>query len=246
MQSINEERKTMATKTAVKNGFKAANNSGAAVSAAVEHLASLSQTALLGEADLIEMVETWLQGKLEQKMNTPKAEFAEPQPWWDIYAFGPFQGFAPFPGPLAPNSVIKLGQSASVITVVYLNPFDNVIAAPPTTARDFLTSFGSIPYHVTVNTGNKSSWTLAAGAGLNTTQSGVLAPFGTTFFLNAFTFTPSTVGLHEMNITARIGNVGSAAPFGGYASWIWDTDTDIFGQAPGWNVNIPVLFEVYD
>jgi len=234
----------MATKAA-KSEFKAQDNNGVAVTAAVEHLASLSTTALLGEADLIEMIEQWLQGKLDQKMNEVKSERAEPQPWWDIYALGPFQGFAPFPGPLAPNSVIKLGQSATVITVVYLNPFDIVIAVPPTTARDFLTSFGSIPYHVSVNTGNKSSWTLAAGAGLNATQSGLLAPFGQTFFVNAFTFTPSTAGLHEMNITARIGNVGSAAPFGGYATWIYDPDTDIFGDTPGYTVNAPVLFEVY-
>jgi hypothetical protein len=236
----------MATKTAVKNGFKSADNSGVAVSAAVEHLASLSQTALLGEADLVEMIEQWLQAKLDKRMNEASIERVEPQPWWDIYAFGPFQGFASYPGPLAPHSVIKLGQSATIVTVVYLNPFDNVIATPPTNARDFLTSFGSIPYHVSVNTGNKTSWTLAAGAGLNATQSGVLAPFGTTFFYNTFTFTPSTVGLHEMNISARIGNVGSAAPFGGYATWIYDYDTDIFGDAPGWNVNVPVLFEVYE
>lgn len=235
----------MATKTAAKSGFKAQDN-GVAVSAAVEHLASLSQTALVGEADLIEMIEQWLQAKLDKKMSEARQELVEPQPWWDIYAFGPYQGFAPFPGPLSPNQVIKLGQSATILTVVYLNPFDTVIATPPTNARDFLTSFGSIPYHVSVNTGNKTSWTLATGAGLNATQSGVLAPFGTTFFFNAFTFTPSTVGLHEMNITARIGNVGSAAPFGGYATWIYSYDTDIFGDAPGWNVNAPVLFEVYD
>lgn len=238
----------MATKTASKSTFKAEDTNGAAVTAAVEHLASLSTTALLGEADLIEMVEQWLQGKLDERMKAlqePKPEFAEPQPWWDIYALGPFQGFAPFPGPLSPNQVIKLGQSATVITVVYLNPFDTVIAVPPTSARDFLTSFGSIPYHVTVNTGNKSSWSLAVGPGLNATQSGILAPFGKTFFINAFTFTPSAVGLHEMNITARIGNVGSAAPFGGYATWIYQPDTDIFGTSPGYTVNAPVLFEVY-
>lgn len=236
----------MAIKTAAKSGFKVQDNNGVAVSAAVEHLANLTQTVLLGEADLIEMVEQWLQARLDKKMSEAQQERVEPQPWWDIYALGPFQGFAPYPGPLAPNSVIKLGQSATVVTVVYLNPFDIVITTPPTNARDFLTSFGSIPYHVSVNTGNKSSWTLAAGAGLNATQSGLLAPFGNTFFVNAFTFTPSTVGLHEMNITARIGTVGSAAPFGGYATWIYDPDTDIFGDTPGYNLNAPVLFEVYD
>src|SRR5689334_1155235 len=167
----------MATKTAVKSGYKAqdSNGNGAAVTAAVEHLASLSQTALLGEADLIEMVEQWVQGQIDKKMSEPQTQSAEPYPWWDIYAFGPFQGLAPFPGPLAPNSVIKLGQSATIITTVFLNPFVNVIATPPTTAAAFLTSFGTIPYTVTVNTGNKSSWTLAPGAGLNTSASGVLA-----------------------------------------------------------------------
>lgn len=236
----------MATKTAAKSGFKVQDNNGAAVTAAVEHLASLSQTALLGEADLIEMIEQWIQAKIDKKLSTPQQERAEPYPWWDIYAFGPFQGLAPFPGPLAPNSVIKLGQSATIITTVFLNPFVNVIATPPTTAAAFLTSFGTIPYTVTVNTGNKSAWTLASGTGLNTSQTGVLAPFGTVYFSNAFTFTPSTVGLHEMNITARIGALGSAAPFGGYATWIYDGDTDIFGDMPGWNLNAPVLFEVYD
>ena len=236
----------MATKTAVKSGYKAQDNNGAAVAAAVEHLASLNQTSLVGEADYIEMVEQWLQARVDKKMSEAQTERVEPQPWWDIYAFGPFQGLAPFPGPLAPNSVIKLGQSATVITTVYLNPFDIVIASPPTTAAAFLTSFGTIPFTVTVNTGNKSTWTLAPGAGLNTSQSGILAPFGTIFFSNAFTFTPTTVGLHEMNITARIGAPGSAAPFGGYATWIYDSDTDIFGDTPSWNLNAPVLFEVYD
>ena len=235
----------MATKTA-KSEFQAQDNNGVAVTAAVEHLASLSQTALLGEADMVEMIEQWLQAKLDKKMSDANIERVEPQPWWEIDALS------------ARSRVLLLilarwrrtrssswARAQPLLRWCNPNPFDIVIATPPTNARDFLTSFGSIPYHVSVNTGNKTAWTLAAGAGLNATQSGVLAPFGTTFFFNTFTFTPSTVGLHEMNITARIGNIGSAAPFGGYATWIYDYDADIFGDAPGWNVNVPVLFEVY-
>lgn len=237
----------MATKVAVKNG----SNGGAAVTAAEEHVANI-QSQPLSEADMIQLIEDWMQGQLDRAMAQASAEMAEPFPWWDVYAVGPFQSLGAFPGPLQPHQVIKLGQSATIFTVVYLNPITNVIASPPTTARDFLTGFGSIPYTVSVNTGNKSTWQLAPGAGLNSSQSGVLAPFGQTFFINAFTFTPATAGLHEMSISARIGNPGSAAPFGGLASWVVDPDTDIL--LPGLNVatrpaglrQIPVTFQVYD
>lgn len=237
----------MATKAAVKNG----TSNGAAVMAAEEHLATV-QGQQLTESDMINLVEEWMQGQLDRAIAQANAEMAEPFPWWDVYAVGPFQSLGAFPGPLAPHQVIKLGQSATIFTVVYLNPITNVIAVPPTNARDFLTGFGSIPYTVSVNTGNKSTWQLAPGAGLNTSQSGLLAPFGQTFFINAFTFTPATAGLHEMSIAARIGNPGSAAPFGGLASWVVDPDTDIL--LPGLNIatrpaglrQIPVTFQVYD
>jgi hypothetical protein len=235
----------MATKAAVKN-----ISNGAVVAAAEEHLASI-QSQTLSEVEMMQLVEEWMQGQVDRALAQANAEMAEPFPWWDVYAVGPFQALGTFPGPLAPHQVIKLGQSATIFTVVYLNPITNVIAAPPTTARDFLTSFGTIPYSVTVSTGNKSLWQLAPGAGLNASQSGLLAPFGQTFFVNAFSFTPTTAGLHEMSISARIGNPGSAAPFGGQATWVVDPDTDIL--LPGLGVatrpaglrQIPVTFQVY-
>jgi hypothetical protein len=55
-----------------------------------------------------------------------------------------------------------------------------------------------------------------------------------------------------MSISARIGNPGLAAPFGGLASWVVDPDTDIL--LPGLNIatrpaglrQIPVTFQVYE
>jgi hypothetical protein len=203
-----------------------------------------SEKALLAQVEA--MMQAKLQKKIEQQAQKPGTERAELFPWWDVYAIGPFQTLAPFPGPVVPHQVIKLGQSATLITVVYLNPFTIVVNPPPTTARDFLTSFGTIPYSVKVSTGNKQTWTLAAGAGLQATQAGVLAPFGTTFFFNAFTFTPTTVGLHEMSVTGRIGAIGSVAPFGGYANWIIDPDSDfLLPPIPSVRYDTPVIFDVY-
>lgn len=231
--------------------IKQGNGARAAVQA-VQQAMEAPPARPVSPEDLVAMAEAWMQGQLERAMAQAQQEIAEPQPWWDIFVLGPFQALAPFPGPLAPHQVIKLGQSATVLTILYLNPFDIVVNPPPTNARDFLTSFGMIPYSVRVQTGNKTSWTLAAGAGLQATQNGVLTPFGQTFFINAFTFTPNAVGLHEMNITARIGIEGSVAPFGGYASWIIDPDTDILlpglpiATRPNLRYETPVLFHVYD
>jgi len=224
----------------------------AAAEQALQEAMGAPTAAPITEEDLIGMAEQWMQGQVERAMAQVTEEMAEPRPWWDVYVLGPFQTMAPYPGPLAPHQVLKVGQQARIVTVVYLNRITNVIATPPTTACAFLTSFGIIPYTVNVQTGNKSTWALAAGPGLQASQNGVLAPFGRCSFFNVFTFTPTTVGLHEMTVTARVGPVGSAAPFGAYGTWIYDPDADyvlpgaLVAGLPLIHYGSPVIFHVYE
>lgn len=225
-----------AAKTAVK---KAQGYVGNGVALKAQPAVEMAE-AHVQEADRIALIREWMRGQIDRV----RVQSVDMEKWWDVYAVGPFQEFADYTGPLAPHKVIKLGESATIYAVIYLNDYTKMKDLEGATPCEFLTSFEMIPYSVTVSTGNKHTWTLASGAGLNTTQGGVLEPYNESLFIEAFTFTPMTVGLHEMSITARLGKPGSEAPFGGFASWVVDPDIDIL--MPGAVHEMPVLFQVYD
>ena len=178
----------------------------------------------------------------------PLTEVAEPEGWWNLYAIGPIQPIG-IPGPLLPHQVIKVGETAFVATILFLNDF--LILTPGTTAADVLSNF-ALPYEVRYQTGNLTSWTLGQ-ANMNVVHSGAgfnLIP-QVNVYIDILQFTASVPGLYEMNVSARL--LGATSPFAnapqfaGYARAVVDIDPDLFiSPAPGFQFDLPIRFQVYE
>lgn len=210
-----------------------------------ENVATAEKVFTLGEAtaeDVKAAVEARVKRAVEEAMAMERPEVAEPYLWWNLYAFGPIQNFAPGQ-PLAPHQVIKIGEKAQITTVLVLNPLH--IVPPGLSPLELLSDFG-LPYEIRYQTGNLTNW--MAGAP-NATHNGNLIP-GTGIYVDVLEFTAQQEGLMEMNITARILGVGGAEPaphFAGFARWIGDFDPELFwpGPTPGYQFDLPVKFMVY-
>jgi hypothetical protein len=178
----------------------------------------------------------------------PVVEVAEPEGWWNLYAIGPIQ-IIDTPGPLLPHQVIKVGETAYVATVLFLNDF--LILSPGTTAADVLSNF-ALPYEVRYQTGNLTTWTLGEPS-LNVVHSGAgfnLEP-QVNFYVDVLEFQATVAGLYEMNISARILGAtplfANAPQFAGYARAVIDIDPDLFiSPAPGLQFDLPIRFQVYE
>lgn len=199
--------------------------------------------------DVKAQIEARIQTALEKAMATPQQEIAEPEGWWNLFAIGPLQWTFPPPGaPLRPHQVIKVGEQAWVVTIIFLNPFH--ILAPGTSAADVLSNF-ALPYEVQYQTGNLTTWALGQ-ANMNVVHSGAgfnLVP-GLFVYIDVLGFAANTPGLYEMNISARFlgaTNPWTNAPqFAGYARAVIDIDPDLFiNPAPGLQFDYPIRFQIY-
>jgi len=203
-------------------------------------------------ADVKAQMEAHVKSALDEAMlrraAQPAAEIAEPEGWWNMYAIGPIQTTG-IPAPLLPHQVIKVGETAFVATILFLNDF--LILAPGTTAADVLSNF-ALPYEVRYQTGNLTTWTLGQ-ADMNVVNSGAgynLVP-QVNFYVDVLGFVADTPGLYEMNVSARI--LGATPPFvnapqfAGYARAVVDIDPDLFiSPAPGLQFDQPIRFQVYE
>lgn len=171
----------------------------------------------------------------------PTGGVSAPYTWWNIWALGPFLS----PPPAAPGGdsiaykplskspdgqVLPANTKAFVATIIYLNPDEilspNNLLSPGTV----LSNFG-LPYEITYNTANLSSWNLTDlkvdGQDVtNPTRRGYLVP-GTNFYVDILEFSCLTEGLMEMNITARLlgdndGSNPNAPQFAAFANWVYD------------------------
>jgi hypothetical protein len=192
-------------------------------------------------------IEARVKAALDEAMLSTREEIAEPDNWWNLYALGPIQVMS-VPAPLFPNQVIKMGETAYVATVLFLNPFLTI--SPGITPASILSGF-ALPYEVRYQTGNLSTWSIGP-ANLNVVHSGVgynLVPSVYTY-VDLIGFSANTPGLYEMNISARL--LGATPPyvnapqFAGFARAIVDFDPDLFiSPAPGMEFNQPIRFQVY-
>jgi hypothetical protein len=195
-------------------------------------------------ADVQARLESQLKAVYDRAMAKPRLEVAEPYLWWNLYSLGPFQHFAP-DGPLPPNQVIKLGETAWITTVLVLNPHPILPPPPGMSPCHVLSDFG-LPYEIQYQTCNMTACATGVPSGL---QTGSLVP-GVCYYVRVLEFTPTQPGLYETNISARIlGNPpGITAPhFAGFARWIYNPDPEMFwpGSTPGWQYDFPVKFMVY-
>ncbi len=122
--------------------------------------------------------------------------------------------------------------------------------------KDVLEGF-ALDVELQYRTGNLSAWSLAE-PGLQIDDTIGLSPgggfFGSPFYINVQTISPTLAGLHEMNVTARItGLPGGAAPFGGFSKLMFDFDSPdlvnvmlgITSASPGLIESVPCRFQVY-
>lgn len=197
--------------------------------------------------DIKAQVEARVKSALDEAMMSIRQEVAEPQSWWNLYSLGPIQAIG-VPAPLLPYQVIKVGETAFVATVLFLNPFLTI--SPGVTPASILSGF-ALPYEVRYQTGNLTTWSMGP-ANLNVVHSGPsfhLIPSVSTY-VDVIGFTGTTPGLYEMNISARL--LGATPPyvnspqFAGFARAVIDFDPDLFiSGAPGLQFDQPIRFQVY-
>jgi hypothetical protein len=218
----------------------------------------LSSIKVASESDLTRMaamdVKAQLEAVVKSALDEAKmrraartiAEVADPEGWWNLYAIGPIQLIG-IPAPLLPHQVIKVGETAFVATILFLNDF--LILPPGTTAADILSNF-ALPYEVRYQTGNLTTWTLGQ-ADMNVVHAGFNLVPQQDVYIDVLAFQASVPGLYEMNISARI--LGATAPFAnapqfaGYARAVFDIDPDLFiSPAPGLQFDLPIRFQVYE
>lgn len=173
----------------------------------------------------------------------PKTELAGPGGWWDLWAYGPFQ-VTGIGGPLLPHKIVKVGEPFYVATVMFIYP---VVLPGGVILVDLLTNLAS-EFSVQYCTADMCRVTRSTQFSRDAvTQK--LVP-GQNFYVDVQRFdavagTESCV--YEMNICARITgcNPGSAPPLAGFASAIYDFDSDlILGTGPGFK-GAPLRFQVY-
>lgn len=197
--------------------------------------------------DVKALLDAKLQSAYQEFISTPQEEMAEPLFWWDLYAWGPWQPGAKltppsgFSGPLLPNQVIRLGETAYVATIIVLNT--NFPTTGPS-AAEILSNF-ALPYQVEYGTGELKKWQ-PAPAYLQHIGNGNLIP-NVPYAVDVFGFKAQDEGLYEMNITVRIYGCGenAAPPFAGFATRVVDIDQDMFGGKLHVEEDIPIRFQCY-
>lgn len=170
-------------------------------------------------------------------------------PWWNILVLGPFQAVAPL-GPFRPSKIIRTGENAFMIVVLWRNPLP-LPGGPNPSAAQIMASYEWEVHGETINLSE-------------VTNGPDLAPVTGTFgagFIDVFvmpippgTFPTPTQGrplLFELNFVMDIKGVGPGLPpFAGYSTWVFDPDTEppflFVPEAPaGLQHDIPVRFLVY-
>jgi hypothetical protein len=192
-----------------------------------------------------------LQSSLDKALHATQAESAELPGWWDILAFGPIQPI--LNPPFRPSDVIRAGETAYIVTVLILNPFP--ILPPGISPCDILSKF-ALPYEITYQTGNVTTWTKAPAPLTSEKDPLYLVP-GQCYYVDVLEFTPQDKDevMYEMNISARIfgcnrlckdGKVKEnyAPPFAGFAREVVEVDSSFFKPAPFLNSS-PIRFLVY-
>ncbi len=217
-----------------------------APSRAMQQAAAAAESALtprVTAADVKAHYEAKLASALEQKLaGPPSAQVAELQPWWDVIAIGPIQ--VTTNPPFAPSDVIRAGEPAFVVTIILLNPAP--ILPPGISPCDILSKF-ALPYEVTYQTGNLTTWQ-PAGFPLTSEHDPLYLVPGQCFYIDVLEFVPEDEDevMYEMNVSARIFGCDEnyAPPFAGFAREVVDIDSSFFSPPPGL-VNAPIRFLVY-
>lgn len=200
-----------------------------------------------GAASKAEQVGKQAKARLESMLQAPKAQLTE-TPWWaggdywEVYALGPDQGGFMSPPGKSPGRVIFLGDTAYIITVLWLNP--NMAA--------HLAGMGAcvnLSYH-TANTQTMMPVSaLDHSCSIDPAKPDYADPDYGSFYIAVWEFTPEETGcLFETNICATVCNCrGQVAPgYAGFVRWVVDFDYDEFFGSQGVEFNNPIRYLVAD
>lgn len=187
-------------------------------------------------------LKAYLDAKLESLMTrrkeTPREQLAGPQYYWDLFAIGPYQA----PG-LEPGRLIDLGEEATILVVVFLNP--SYPAPPAVDACTDLTQHND-KIELTFITSNMQ--TMRPVPDLTQVVCIPTTP-GQCWYRYYWTFKPTEAAcLYETNICARICNCNNQPlpQFAGFVRWVEDLDYDMFFGGGGWRFDRPIRFMVND
>ncbi|HEX9655123.1 MAG TPA: hypothetical protein VGA99_15560 [bacterium] len=191
------------------------------------------------------LVEAKLLAILERAGQNASPEIAEPLGEWDLVALGPIQpgaGLFPGPQPYLPHQIIRVGEVAFIVTILY---------APK------LYHF-CLPYEVEYCTGDLCEWKKGPTY-LNVKHHGHFSS-QTPFAIDVLGFRAQDAGcIFEMNICARIlcadPHTAAQPPFAGFARRIFDLDPELpFPFFPDtnsfipahWQFDQPIRFMIYE
>lgn len=176
---------------------------------------------------------------LSERRAQAAPELAGPQRFWDVYAVGPFQSPA-----LNPSRVIEVGEEATILTVVYLNPF-YPSSYPGQNACDIITGFAG---GIELNYFTSNMQTMQPVPELSYSKCINTTP-GQCWYYDFWTFRPQrSACLYETNICCRICNCYDyyVRQYSGFARWIENLDYDLVYGAPGLTFDQPIRFMVSD
>ena len=212
-----------------------------------------------GSGGEIELVVAAIESKVQAALAEGRAkqqagvgvEIAEPEGWWNLWAYGPFQYTAPG-GPLRPHKVVKVGESFYVATVLWLS--DTVLSPSGPKICDLISNL-ACDFELEYCTNDLCA--LRRANRFSRTVREPLRP-DQCYYVNVQQFT-AVAGddscIYEMNICGRITGCegrGGKPPLAGYASAVFDYDADLFypsygpsGRPAGWRYDVPIRFMIY-
>lgn len=178
-----------------------------------------------------------LEGLFEQAQAAP--ELAGPPRFWDVFAIGPYQVSA-----LQPSRVIDVDESATILTVVYLNP--NVPSPDPgQNACDIITGFGA---KIELSYVTSNMQTMQPVPSLSDIDCIETVP-GQCWYRHYWRFRPREQAcIYQTNICVRICNCNYdyVRQYSGFARWVANLDFDLIFGAPVWLFDHPIRFMVSD
>lgn len=204
----------------------------------------------LAAASIESMVQAAIAKGRARQQSEVGMEVTEPEGWWNLWAYGPFQFTAPG-GPLRPHKIVKVGQSFYVATVLWLS--DAVLAGGPSIC-DLISNL-ACDFELEYCTNDLCAMRKATRFSRTVVEP--LRP-NQCYYVNVQQFTAVTGDdscIYEMNICGRITGCkdrGGNPPLAGYASAVYSFDADLFyppygppGQSAGWRYDVPIRFMIY-
>jgi hypothetical protein len=210
-----------------------------------------------GSGTTIEDVKAAVEARVQSAIDIGKQkqqeglEIAEPEGWWNLWAYGPFQFIAPG-GPLRPHKVIKAGESFYVATVLWLS--DVVLSPGGPTVCDLISNL-ACDFQLEYCTNDLCAFRRATRFSRVARQE--MYPDSCYYVdVQEFYAQPGDEScIYEMNVCARItGCKGerSKPTLAGFATAVYDFDPDLFyppygpsGTPAGWKYDNPIRFMIY-